>query len=98
MCRSVCVGAADGSAWPHLEIRGEPLHWPREAELNNPIVMALFAFFAVYIVPNVFIISLNFDEAVFCIRVVNGCFLKGSVHLVPLTKPNECSCCNVLQW
>lgn len=25
-CMSVRVGAADGSSWPHLEIRGEPLH------------------------------------------------------------------------
>lgn len=42
----VCVGAADGSAWPHLEIRGEALHCPREADLiNKAIVMALFAHF-----------------------------------------------------
>lgn len=45
-CRSVCVGATNGSGWPHLEIRGEPLHGPREADLiNKAIVMALFAYF-----------------------------------------------------
>lgn len=39
----MCVGVADGSAWPHLEIRGEPLHWPLEADfLNKANVMAFF--------------------------------------------------------
>lgn len=45
-CRSVCVGVADGSGWPHLEIRGEPLHWSREADLiNKTIIMVLCAYF-----------------------------------------------------
>lgn len=43
----MCVGAPDGSAWPHLEIRGEPLHWPHEADfINKANVMAFFFFFA----------------------------------------------------
>lgn len=52
MQECVCVGVADGSAWPHLEIRGEPLHWPLEADfINKANVMAFFLLiFAVYIV------------------------------------------------
>lgn len=46
----MCVGAPDGSAWPHLEIRGEPLHWPHEADfINKANVMAFFFFFCLYL-------------------------------------------------
>lgn len=42
----MCVGAADVSGWPYLEIRGEPLHLPLEADfINKANVIALFPYF-----------------------------------------------------